>query len=197
MRVVLLLLAMVCPGAGAQIPNAAQGFRLPLTSFAKGTWGPQAPVASFAGQIAQESMFNCLAVSRTGAKGCAQVMPATGDWLSKLFPSQLERGGVGNPMWDIRALVLYDHWLYKRIKADNECERFAFALQSYNSGLGWVLKRQKLSPTPGICFGAACRINPGILPSNQVEAQEYPERIEHRWAPKFHAWGPSACMGRK
>lgn len=195
MRAILLLLALLCQGAGAQIPNAAQGFRLPLTAFAKGTWGPQAPVASFAGQIAQESMFNCAAVSRTGARGCAQVMPATGDWLSKLFPSQLERGGVGNPMWDIRALVLYDHWLYKRIKADNECERFAFALSAYNGGELWVKRRKAISSQPGICFGATCDINPGIHEGNQRENASYPRRILKMWGPRFEAsgWGRNAC----
>lgn len=179
--------------AEAQIPNAAQGFRLPLTALAHGEWGDKAPVASFAGQLAQESMFNCKAVSRTGAKGCAQVMPATGNWLAKLFPSELGRNDPGNPMWDLRAMVMYDHWLFKRVKGDSFCEQFGFALQSYNSGLLWVQRRQKQSNTPGICFSGACNINPGVLPSNQKEAQEYPVRIEQKWAPRFSEWGSSAC----
>ena len=193
MRAILLLLALLCQGAGAQIPNAAQGFRLPLTAFAKGVWGPQAPVASFAGQVHQESGWRPDAKSPVGALGLTQFMPATATWISKLFPNELGDNAPGNPMWALRAMVKYDKWLYDRIKADNHCERMAFAMASYNGGMGYVFKRQKLSPQPGICFGVTCEINPGITPANQRENAHYPKRILKELEPRYETWGLGSC----
>jgi soluble lytic murein transglycosylase-like protein len=192
-RALLLLLALWCQWAGAQIPNAAQDFRLPLTAFAAGAWGPKAPIASFAGQIHQESGWRPDAKSPVGALGLTQFMPATATWISKLYPNELGDNAPGNPMWALRALVKYDKWLYDRIKAANHCERMGFSLQAYNSGLGWVYRRQKLSGNPGICFAGACEVNPGVTPANQREASEYPVRILKKIEPRYKPWGAGSC----
>jgi hypothetical protein len=86
-------------------------------------------------------------------------------------------------------------WLQDRVKGSDPCERMAFALQAYNSGLGWVYKRQKLSPTPLRCLNGACNVNPGVHPENQKEAEQYPVRILRNWEPRFEAagWGPGSC----
>jgi soluble lytic murein transglycosylase-like protein len=181
--------------ARAQIPNAAQGFRLPLTAFAKGEWGPDAPVASFAAQVAQESGWRPNAKSPVGALGLTQFMPTTASWISKLYPSELGDNDPGNPMWSLRALVKYDHWLYQRIKAANHCERMGFGLSSYNGGLGYVFKRQKASKQPGYCFDLTCDINPGITPANQRENAHYPRRILLELEPRYEkaGWGLGSC----
>lgn len=193
MRAILLLLVLLCQGAAAQIPNAAQGFRLPLTAFAKGVWGPQAPVASFAGQVHQESGWRPDAKSPVGALGLTQFMPATATWISKLFPNELGDNAPGNPMWALRAMVKYDKWLYDRTSGINHCERMAFALSAYNGGAGWLNKRKKLSPNPGICFGVTCEINPGITPANQRENAHYPKRILKELEPRYETWGSGSC----
>lgn len=202
-RFALWLLAAACFAgfllltnhAHAQIPPAANNFRLPLTTFAKATWGPTAPVASFAAQVHQESGWRANAKSPVGAYGMTQFMPATSDWISKLFPNELGDNAPGNPMWSLRALVKYDKWLYDRVKGPEPCERMAFAMSAYNGGLGYVYKRQKLSGRPLVCFGATCVINPGIHPANQRENEHYPVRILKEVTPRYvkAGWGASIC----
>lgn len=189
----VLALYFVTGSARAQIPNAAQGFRLPLTAFAKAEWGPDAPIASFAAQVHQESGWNPTAKSPVGALGLTQFMPTTANWISKLFPNELGDNDPHNPMWSLRALVKYDKWLYDRVKAANPCERMAYAMSSYNGGLGYVYRRQKLSGRPMYCFGETCLINPGIHPANQKENEHYPRRILLEISPRYHSWGAASC----
>ena len=66
--------------AQAQVPAAAARYRLTLLREAHGQWGLDAPVAAFAAQVHQESGWNPQAVSRVGARGLAQFMPATTLW---------------------------------------------------------------------------------------------------------------------
>ena len=177
-----------------QIPRAAEGYKRQFTAIARSEWGLNAPVATLAGQIAQESGFDCNAVSRVGARGCGQVMPATADWLGQINPL-LKGGDLSSPQWSFRAQAYYMRWIHARMSGANDCERMAFALQGYNSGTGWVNKRKKLSPTPLVCLHATCDINPGVLAANQKEASEYPVRILKRWEPRFvvAGWGIGSC----
>lgn len=195
LAVVLALLA----GAGtarAQIPTDAQPWRAPLTAFAIGAWGPDAPVASFAAQIHQESAWRPSAKSPVGAVGLSQFMPATASWMGKVFPSELADADPTNPLWSLRALVKYDRWLYDRIPADARCERMAFALSAYNGGAGWVYRRQKLSHRPGRCLEDTCEINPGIGMANQRENAAYPKRILRGYEARYvrAGWGQGACQ---
>jgi soluble lytic murein transglycosylase-like protein len=189
--VIGLVLALYWQPALAQ-PAEAQHYKLTLRREAQLAWGLQAPVATFAAQVHQESHWNINARSAVGAQGLAQFMPSTTQWIGGLTPSLGERAAY-NPTWSLRALVTYDHWLAVRINALDECQRMAFALQAYNSGLGWVYKRQRLSPTPGQCLGAACSINPGVTPASQREAEGYPRLILQRWEPLYAGWGLGSC----
>lgn len=193
MGLVALYLLSAFP-ASAQIPDAARGFQREYVRVVRSEWGIDAPIATLAGQIAQESLWNCRAISRVGAQGCAQFMPTTAAWIGDVERG-LRAGDPFSPAWAFRAQAVYMKWLHARIKADDPCQRMAFALQSYNGGLGRVYQRQRLSKRPGQCFGATCDINPGILASNQREAQEYPARIEFVWAARFYqaGWGNTAC----
>ncbi|WP_198086622.1 lytic transglycosylase domain-containing protein [Variovorax sp. E3] len=196
---VLLLVAFVFLGsvavttASAQgIPRDAQRHQLTLKREAQRVWGLNAPVATFAAQVHQESRWRENALSPVGAVGLAQFMPSTARWIGGLY-GDLRDVAPLNPTWALRGLVTYDKWLFDRVKADNECEQMAFALSAYNGGLGWVYKRQRLSPQPGVCIGATCAINPGIAPANQRENEHYPDVILNKHQPLYRTWGRGAC----
>lgn len=189
----VLGLALVAACAAQSIPQAAQRYQHTLKREAQRVWGVDAPVATFAAQVHQESRWRADALSPVGAVGLAQFMPATADWIGGLYASLGDRAPT-NPVWALRALVTYDKWLSDRIKADDDCQRMAFALSAYNGGLGWVYKRQKLSVQPGQCLGATCTINPGVSPASQRENQHYPEVILRKYEPLYAAWGPGVCQ---
>lgn len=190
----LLLLALTATWAWGEIPPQANSFRRQYIQIMRMEIGLDAPIATLAGQIAQESMFNCRVSSPVGAQGCAQFMPKTANWIGDI-DSRLKGGDVFSPAWAFRAQAVYMEWLFNKVKADSDCQRWAFAMSAYNGGLGYVYKRQKLSSRPGTCFGFTCKINPGILAANQKENEEYPVRIEFKWAPQFNdaGWGEKAC----
>lgn len=178
--------------AADQVPRDALRYQGTLTREAQRVWGLRAPVATFAAQVHQESRWRADARSPVGAQGLAQFMPSTAQWIGGLQASLGERAPA-NPVWALRALVVYDQWLSERIRADSPCERMAFALSAYNGGLGWVYKRQRASATPGVCMGATCTINPGIAPAAQRENEQYPRLILTRYEPLYRGWGPGSC----
>lgn len=190
----VLLLWALHQAVHAQVPDAARAFKREYTAIARSEWGLMAPVSSLAAQIHQESGWNCRAVSRVGARGCAQFMPATAKWIGDV-DRDLRGGDVLSPAWGFRAQAVYMKWLHERVRADNACERMAFALAAYNGGLGYVYRRQKASTKPGTCFAATCEINPGIAPANQKENAHYPRRILLELEPRYHAagWGERTC----
>ncbi len=189
---VLFLTGLICLACAQAIPRDAQRHQATLKREAQRVWGLDAPVATFAAQIHQESRWREDARSPVGAVGLAQFMPATTNWIGGLYSSLGDRAPT-NPTWALRALVTYDKWLADRIKADSPCERMAFALSAYNGGLGWVYKRQKLSAEPGRCMGATCTINPGVSPASQRENAHYPEVILRRHERLYASWGAGSC----
>ncbi|MCE5182365.1 MAG: lytic transglycosylase domain-containing protein [Betaproteobacteria bacterium] len=180
-----LLIAGLCQAA---VPAQAQRYRAELTRNAHAVWGLDAPIATFAAQIHQESGWNSNAKSAY-AGGLAQFTPATATWISGVYARELGENQPFNPSWALRALVNYDRRLYGQVKGNGECDRMAFALSAYNGGLGWVYKRQKLSNEPGKCFAATCDINPGIAAANQNENSRYPRVILLKWQPIYAQWG--------
>jgi soluble lytic murein transglycosylase-like protein len=188
-----MVVAFVGTAQAQSIPREAQRYQLTLKREAQFVWGLQAPVATFAAQVHQESRWRLDARSPVGAVGLAQFMPTTSNWIGGLYPGLNERAPT-NPTWALRALVTYDKWLADRIRADDECQDMAFALSAYNGGLGWVYKRQKLSPQPGLCLGGTCTINPGITPASQRENQQYPTTILLKYEPLYLTWGNGACQ---
>lgn len=193
----ILALCLAAPSASAQGPGLqphreALQHKATLRRNAQMLWGLDAPVATFAAQIHQESRWRLDARSPVGALGLAQFMPTTAAWMGQIDP-ELRGPAPLNPTWALRAVVSYDRWLWQRIKADSPCERMAYTLAAYNGGLGWVYKRQGLSANPGQCLALSCEINPGISPASQRENAHYPVVILQRLEPLYETWGPGSC----
>lgn len=185
------LLSFVLP-ARAQVPQAAQQYRALLVRTAHAAWGLDAPVAVFAAQVHQESAWRPDAVSRVGAQGLAQFMPATSRWIAAVDPA-LAAQQPFNPAWALRALVAYDRWLYDRAPARyTPRERMHVALRAYNGGLGhWQAEaaatgaaRPTLAQVDAAC-GKARR-----AAVHCAENLGYPHRILDVIQPRYAAWGP-------
>ncbi|NTZ82374.1 lytic transglycosylase domain-containing protein [Burkholderia metallica] len=176
--------------ADAFIPHAATRYRDDLVRVARQAWGLDAPVAVFAAQIHQESGWNPAAVSRVGAQGMAQFMPATARWwcsLNGLTPAECQ---PTNPTWAMRSLVGYDRWLYQRVRGASEFDRMWAALRSYNGGLGhWQQEAATVGPAlDRATVDRACgstRRHRSFCPENLG----YPRRILNVLQPRYLAWG--------
>lgn len=160
-------------------------------------WGLDAPVATFAAQIHQESRWNERAVSPAGAQGLAQFMPRTARWLPEVAP-ETGKPLPFSPSWSIRAMVTYDRWLWKRIRAASDCDRWAMTLCSYNGGLGWLQRDQSLADSQGLdprVWSHVAIVNSGRSPANFRENRSYPTRILHTLTPMYRAagWGHGGC----
>ena len=182
-----LMLASCASAVVAQdVPRSALVHKAALTRIAHSEWGLDAPVATFAAQIHQESGWNPDAVSRVGALGMAQFMPATSKWWCERNKVSLADCQPQNPHWAMRSLVQYDRWLYNQIRANNHCHRIAMTLSSYNGGLGWLW---------GV--GQTGRVKAGRAGANFRENRDYPRRILLRGEPRYVAagWGLGSCTG--
>lgn len=177
--------------ACADVPREAQHYQRDLTRNARYVWGIDAPVATFAAQIHQESRWRPNAQSQVGAEGLAQFMPATGEWIAGAY--KLGDAQPYNPSWAMRALITYDRHLWDRVKAANACGRMAMTLSAYNGGLGWVYRDQQLAAKSGLdrtrWFNQVERVNAGRSDANWRENRGYPRNILLRWQPIYTSWG--------
>lgn len=85
----------------------------------------------FAAQGVVESNLNPMAVSKAGAMGIMQLMPATAKDMGVSDPF--------DPEMSIQGGIKYDRWIWNRVK-DRD---IMFA--SYNAGLGNTLKAKQLA----------------------------------------------------
>lgn len=199
-----LIIALVCLVGGllsgklqaAEIPANAHKYRADLTRNARLAWGLDAPIATFAAQVQQESGWNPAAVSRVGAQGLAQFMPATASWIGGFDPALAARQ-PDNPVWALRALTTYDRWLWARIQAESPCDRMAMVLSSYNGGLGWLLKDKALAQASGDnrnrWWGHVERFNAGRSQASFKENRDYPHRILRVLEARYASWGMGSC----
>ena len=180
-----------------EVPQVAHKYRADLTRNARHVWGLDAPIATFAAQVHQESGWNPLAVSRVGAQGMAQFMPATARWWCAKEGTTAADCQPQNPVWALRSLAAYDRWLWDRINAATPCDRMAMTLSAYNGGLGWVFKERKLTAQAGAdpqrWFGHVAHYNAGRSHAAFTENRHYPERILLALAPRYAAWGKGSC----
>ncbi|OCA56209.1 transglycosylase SLT domain-containing protein [Photorhabdus namnaonensis] len=194
--VLLWYSGMVSPALADELPHRSRQYRNDLIRASRVIWGLNAPVADFAAQLHQESDWKSRAISPIGAQGMAQFMPATVDWISQRIP-ELSNKDPFNPVWSIRAMVHYDHWLWQRIKAADKCQRMAMVLSSYNGGLGWLLRDKKKTEAvglnPWVWFGHVESQNAGRKASAWKENRHYSKRILLELAPRYLAWGGTSC----
>lgn len=171
-------------------PRAALAYRGDLVRTAHAVWGLNAPVAVFAAQIQQESAWSPDAVSRVGAAGLAQFMPATSAWIAGIDPT-LRANQPFNAAWSMRALVRYDLWLYERAPVGYAArDRMWVALRSYNGGLGhWQAEARNAVGSDRAAVDAACGTAKRHK-SHCVENLGYPRRILVDLQPRYRTWGP-------
>lgn len=201
MKRLLLVVWLVnaCDPVYAQIPADANHYKRDLIRVAHSEWGLDAPVSTFAAQIHQESGWREDAQSYAGAQGLAQFIPGTSNWISGLYKEQLGDNQPYNPVWAMRALVIYNAWHYQRIRAATNCDRWAFTLSAYNGGLGWVQRDRKQAALQGMdsgyYWGVVEQVNSGRSSGNFKENRDYPSRIIYRWQPLYqnNNWGAGVC----
>jgi hypothetical protein len=158
----VLALALLPLIAAAQVPDLAGRYRHEYARIVRSEWGLDAPIASLAAQIHQESGWNCRAVSRVGARGCAQFMPTTATWIGDV-DKRLARGrrvlaGVGVPRaGGVHALAAATASRRRRRASAwrSRCPPTTAASATCTADRSSRRRRK--------CFGATCDINPGIL----------------------------------
>lgn len=189
----------VASTAVASIPADAYQWRRTLVREAQAQWGISAPVADFAAQIHQESLWRHDAVSPVGARGMAQFMPATADWIAGAYPALGPTPQPASPAWAIRALVTYDRHIWERLSAADNCNRMAKTASGYNGGPGWVSRDERLAAARGLdpsrWWGHVETVNAGRSAAAWRENRAYPRRILIDHAPAYAAagFGWSAC----
>jgi len=156
--------------------------------------GLKSPTPMFLAQIEQESSGNEKNTASDGGMGLAQMMPKTADNLSQIFP-ELGVPSPYNPTWAIRALIRYDTYLTGHVQGDDDCQRRAAALKSYNAGLGYVLQAQKVSAHSGTWFGVTELVKTRQSPANFEASRMYPRWIIFKRQPHYAAWGNYTCSG--
>jgi membrane-bound lytic murein transglycosylase MltF len=129
----------------------------------------------------------------------AQFMPTTSDWISGLY-SQLATNEPRNPAWAIRALVVYDRYLYDRVPvAATHCDQMAFTLSSYNGGLGWLNRDAALAAKQKLLankwFNNVEMVNAGRAKWAVVENRGYVQRILTDLELRYNdaGWGIKSC----
>ena len=100
-------------------------------------------------------------------------MDPTAEWISERY-QELGEPQPYNPLWAIRAMTRLDAYNAGRVAADTPCDQWGAALKAYNAGLGFVLRAQKRSGTPGKWFGSTEKINAGQSAKNFEYSRLYP-----------------------
>jgi membrane-bound lytic murein transglycosylase F len=89
----------------------------------------------------QESRFSTEAKSHKGATGLMQIMPVTGEELSRVF----EVEDMSHPNDNIRGGVYYLRRLYDLFPGAQDGDRLKLALAAYNAGIGRIYDAQELA----------------------------------------------------
>lgn len=95
--------------------------------------GMDAPAYYFMGQIEQESRCDEGATSFDGGMGLGQFTEQTAEWIHEREQALKDIPmNPYDPRWSIRAMILYDYWLYGK----TDCKGWYYAFRAYNGGLG-------------------------------------------------------------
>ena len=191
-------MAFTACARAAAIPDNALRHRALLIRVAQYAHGLDAPIATYAAQIHQESAWNERAISRAGAQGLAQFMPRTAAWVRDIVPGLSAIPAPYHPAWAMEAMIGYDRWLLSRTRGATPCDAWAFALRGYNGGEAWLRRDQRLAAQSGLNPQVAehvAMVNAGRSPANFRENVEYPRRILYVVTPIYASWGPGVPCG--
>jgi hypothetical protein len=175
----ILVLFSMCVGASEFVPENALKHKRNLTRLAQNYYGFDAPVAIFAAQVHKESTWREGAKSKY-AQGLTQFTPQTIEHVKSRYPELLTEEAL-NPIWYIRAMLLYDLELKTAVDAVDECNDWAFTLAMYNGGSGWIWKEKNLAEDAGynrnIWWDSVELFNGGRRESAIKENRDYPRKI--------------------
>lgn len=179
-RTLILLFLVFSFNVSAEfIPERANKYKRDLIRFAQHYYGIEAPVPVFAAQFHKESTWDYMAKSPF-ADGLAQFTPETAEDVSKKYPELVANEPL-NPIWAIKALLLYDLDLKTQVDAIDECNDWAFTLAMYNGGPGWIWREKNLAEANGVdrntYWDAVENFNAGRRASAKAENQGYPRKI--------------------
>jgi soluble lytic murein transglycosylase-like protein len=201
MRVIVgLAVALLMLGvdlSGQSIPVRALQFKKLLISNARAVWGLDAPVATMAAQVHQESGWRPNAKSPY-AGGLAQFTPGTAADISRKYP-ELAGNAPYEPAWALRALARYDKDIYNVQTATTRCDQWAFTLSAYNGGPGWVIRDKRLAKANGAdpekWFGHVEYFTSRAAWAKK-ENRAYPLKILITHQPMYLLWGVGVdCTG--
>lgn len=97
-------------------------------------------------QLHCESEMECGALSKAGARGIAQFMPATWEEICSLMGYPKGDAEPENPHYAIPAAAYYMASILKKWNTNRPMmDRYALALASYNAGFGSIIKAQKVA----------------------------------------------------
>lgn len=196
---VILATVFVCQRAQAAdtIPRDCLKYRRDLVRNAREVFGMNAPVATLAAQVRQES--GCRPDAKSAyAEGLTQFTPDTASWISGLYP-ELAGAQPLNPAWALRAQARYMKRLADRAGGETDCDNWWFALWGYNGGEGWVQRDKRHAAAAGANPRRHVDVEPfnaGRAPAMFRENRGYPAVIIGRWQPLFidAGWGPGSCQ---
>lgn len=191
----LLALLGIGVAVAQTIPPQARDYQRDLTRISRSVWGAQAPVATLAAQIHQESRWRPDAVSPARARGLTQFIDSTAQAVAEQYP-ELRPVDVFDPRWAMRAQSLLMRDLFESMSGADECQRFAKALAGYNGGPRWVRRAEAMVDDPSRWFGSVELVNPGKAPQNYRETTHYSRVILLTLTPVYYAamWGPGHCL---
>ena len=193
----LLVLLLIAGPASAQVPRAAEQYRLAVISSAASTFGPAAPVAMLAAQLHVESAWRADAVSPAKAQGLAQFIPSTAAGLARIYPD-LRPPLPFDPSWSIRArdrLMAENRHRYQ--PGRSACSGWVLGLVAYNGGLAALDREIALCRATSGCDPARWYANVELQRSRAgwawTESRAYPDRILATQV-RYASWGPRACV---
>lgn len=143
--------------------------------------GMDAPASDFMGQIEVESRCDAGITAFDGGMGLGQFMPDTAIWIQgkeKALRDVSMKPMPYDPRWSIRALILYDRWLYRNV----DCRDWYYAYRSYNGGLERMNKEIRKAGScdyqkvEGACSRKVIKMKTGLLDMCRVNI-EYPYKI--------------------
>jgi membrane-bound lytic murein transglycosylase F len=167
--------------ASVQAPPPAATDRLDdsFRKYSKRFFGPGVDWRIFKAQGMAESGLNPDAVSRVGARGIMQLMPST--WQDVRSMSALIGEHINDPEWNIAAGILYDRTLWKSWSSALDDEhRFQFTFGSYNAGMSYVQRAQKLAQERALdtrVWPSIALVAPEVPKWRHEETITYVERI--------------------